>query len=126
MSQYHFNPETHEAVMAEEVPSYGRLQNEVAAATRGWRAVRILDLGPFDWVVSALAVHRRLRQAEHRGGSTGGVARRPFLRPPSCGLSGIWPSWSAIRKTLARGERSICPFPLLFPWCSASSSESQS
>jgi tRNA (cmo5U34)-methyltransferase len=45
MSQFHFDPETYEALMAEEVPGYERLQEQVAAATRGRPATRILDLG---------------------------------------------------------------------------------
>jgi len=45
MSQYHFRPETYEALMAEEVPSYGRLQEEVAAAAVREGVTRILDLG---------------------------------------------------------------------------------
>ena len=45
MSQYHFNPDTYEALMAEEVPCYGRLQDEVAAAASRGRVAQILDLG---------------------------------------------------------------------------------
>jgi tRNA (cmo5U34)-methyltransferase len=45
MSQYHFNPDTYEAMVAREVPSYDRLQDEVAAATVGKDVARILDLG---------------------------------------------------------------------------------
>jgi len=45
MSQYHFNPETYEAMVASEVPGYHRLQERVAAATAGRGAARILDLG---------------------------------------------------------------------------------
>ena len=45
MSQYHFNPETYEAMMAKEVPAYHRLQEQVAAAAIGQGVARILDLG---------------------------------------------------------------------------------
>jgi tRNA (cmo5U34)-methyltransferase len=46
MSRYHFQPETYEALMVEEVPSYDRLQREVAAAAAIRKDVkRILDLG---------------------------------------------------------------------------------
>lgn len=45
MSQYHFNPETCEAMMAQEVPSYGRLQEQVAAAANRGSVARVLDVG---------------------------------------------------------------------------------
>ena len=45
MAQFHFDPDTYLEVMAEEVPSYGRLQAEVARATRGVGVQRILELG---------------------------------------------------------------------------------
>lgn len=63
MSQYHFNPETYETLMAEEVPSYGRLQEEVAAATQGRRVTRILDLGTGTGITArrVLDVHPRAR-----------------------------------------------------------------
>ncbi|MGH8142822.1 MAG: methyltransferase domain-containing protein [Steroidobacteraceae bacterium] len=41
----YFNPKTYEALMAEEVPSYGRLQEQVAAATIRREVARIIDLG---------------------------------------------------------------------------------
>jgi tRNA (cmo5U34)-methyltransferase len=45
MSQFHFDPDTYLDLMIEEVPAYERLQAEVAAATRGIGAPRILELG---------------------------------------------------------------------------------
>lgn len=45
MSQYHFRPETYEAMMAEEVPSYDRLQDQVAAGADHEGVTSILDLG---------------------------------------------------------------------------------
>lgn len=45
MGQFHFDPDTYLELMAEEVPAYERLQAEVAAATGGTSARRILDLG---------------------------------------------------------------------------------
>lgn len=67
MSQYHFDPDTYEELMAEEVPAYPRLQREVAAATRGVSASRILDLGTGTGV-TALGV-----LAEHPGAEIVGV-----------------------------------------------------
>lgn len=59
MSQYHFNPETYEAAVTKEVPAYHRLQDQVAAATIGRRAARILDLGTGTGVTarSVLNIH---------------------------------------------------------------------
>lgn len=45
MSQYHFDPETYEAMIVGEVPSYSRLQEKVAAAADRQGVERILDLG---------------------------------------------------------------------------------
>jgi tRNA (cmo5U34)-methyltransferase len=61
MSQYHFNPETYEALMAQEVPSYGRLQDEVAVAAKRRGVSRILDLGTGTGVTArrVLAIHPR-------------------------------------------------------------------
>jgi len=61
MSQYHFNPETYEAMMAKEVPAYHRLQEQVAAAAIGRGAARILDLGTGTGVTArkVLSIHPR-------------------------------------------------------------------
>ena len=63
MSQYHFHPDTYEALMAEEVPSYGRLQDEVAVASGQGRVARILDLGTGTGVTACrvLEVHPHAR-----------------------------------------------------------------
>jgi tRNA (cmo5U34)-methyltransferase len=45
MGQWHWDPSTYLELMAEEVPDYERLQDEVAAATRGIEARAILELG---------------------------------------------------------------------------------
>ncbi len=45
MSEYHFDPDTYEAMIAEEVPWYSGLQEEVAAAADRRSVQRILDLG---------------------------------------------------------------------------------
>jgi SAM-dependent methyltransferase len=43
--QYHFHPDTYEAMVTEEVPSYHRLQAAVAEAASARPAVSVLDLG---------------------------------------------------------------------------------
>ena len=45
MSQFHFDPATYLKLMSSEVPSYARLQEEVARATEGVDAGSVLDLG---------------------------------------------------------------------------------
>jgi tRNA (cmo5U34)-methyltransferase len=45
MGQFHFDPDTYLELMASEVPAYERFQSEVAAATDGLEARRILELG---------------------------------------------------------------------------------
>ena len=45
MSQFHFDPSTYMDLMLSEVPSYPRLQHEVARATEGFTAASVLDLG---------------------------------------------------------------------------------
>lgn len=59
MSQYHFDPETYEALMAREVPAYDRLHDQLAAAARRPGVTRILDLGTGTGVTArrVLAVH---------------------------------------------------------------------
>jgi tRNA (cmo5U34)-methyltransferase len=63
MSQYHFHPDTYKALMAEEVPSYPRLQDEVAAAASREGVARILDLGTGTGVTACrvLDVHPHAR-----------------------------------------------------------------
>jgi tRNA (cmo5U34)-methyltransferase len=59
MAQFHFDPKSYAALMAEEVPAYGRLQDEVAAASRAGRTARVLDLGTGTGVTAlrVLAAH---------------------------------------------------------------------
>jgi tRNA (cmo5U34)-methyltransferase len=45
MAQFHFDPSSYLALMAEEVPAYARLQDEVVAATAGLAVARALELG---------------------------------------------------------------------------------
>ncbi len=61
MSQYHFDPATYEALMADEVPLYPRPQQELAAAAARGGVQRILDLGTGTGVTARriLDVHPR-------------------------------------------------------------------
>jgi tRNA (cmo5U34)-methyltransferase len=45
MAQFHFDPSSYLALMAEEVPAYARLQDEVAAASGGAEVTSALELG---------------------------------------------------------------------------------
>ena len=45
MAQFHWDPESYLELMREEVPQYERLQDEMAAATAGAEARRVLELG---------------------------------------------------------------------------------
>jgi tRNA (cmo5U34)-methyltransferase len=66
MAQFHWEPDSYAALMREEVPDYGRLQDEVAAATAP-DVSRILELGT----------------------GTGETTRRVLARHPRAGLVGI-------------------------------------
>jgi len=59
MEQFHFDPRTYLAMVLAEVPRYEQLQDQVAAATAGRHARRILDLGAGTGETSrrVLAVH---------------------------------------------------------------------
>jgi tRNA (cmo5U34)-methyltransferase len=59
MTQFHFDPSTYQAMMAEEVPGYGRLQQEVAAAADVGGVATVLDLGTGTGVTAqhVLAAH---------------------------------------------------------------------
>jgi tRNA (cmo5U34)-methyltransferase len=45
MAQFHWDPDSYLELMRDEVPQYERLQDEVAAATSGVDARRVLELG---------------------------------------------------------------------------------
>lgn len=45
MSQYHFTPETYGQLIADDLPAYARLQDEIATHTRGGEVREFLDLG---------------------------------------------------------------------------------
>lgn len=57
--QWHFDPDTYLAMVRDEIPTYGELQERLAAATTGVDASRILDLGTGTGVTAArvLDVH---------------------------------------------------------------------
>lgn len=59
VGQYHFDPGSYAAMMAAEVPGYEQLQRELANATRGVAARRVLDLGTGTGATGSavLAVH---------------------------------------------------------------------
>ena len=67
MGQFHWDPESYLTLLAQEVPDYGVLQDETAAATRGVDARTILELGT----------------------GTGETARRVLAKQPGARLLGI-------------------------------------
>jgi len=67
MAQFHWDPESYLELMREEVPQYERLQDEVAAATAGAEARRVLELGT----------------------GTGETARRVLAAHPAAELLGV-------------------------------------
>jgi tRNA (cmo5U34)-methyltransferase len=81
MGQFHFDPDTYLDLMIAEVPAYERLQGEVAAATRGIGALRILELGT----------------------GTGVTARRVLELHPGARLTGI----DASETMLARAREAL-------------------
>lgn len=82
MGQFHFDPDSYLELMAQEVPDYERLQDEVAAASADLDPVRrVLDLGT----------------------GTGETARRVLDRHPQAELVGI----DSSPAMLARARRSL-------------------
>jgi tRNA (cmo5U34)-methyltransferase len=63
MSQYRFDPDAYDALMAQEVPSYHRLQAAIAAAAERDGVTRILDLGTGTGVTAGrvLEIHPHAR-----------------------------------------------------------------
>jgi tRNA (cmo5U34)-methyltransferase len=66
MGQFHWDPESYTAIVRAEVPDYDRLQAEVARATEGVTARRVLELGTGTGV-TARAVLERHPQAHLTG-----------------------------------------------------------
>jgi tRNA (cmo5U34)-methyltransferase len=58
MSQFHWDPDTYTAIVRAEVPDYDRLQDEVARATEGVSARRVLELGTGTGVTSRRVLER--------------------------------------------------------------------
>jgi tRNA (cmo5U34)-methyltransferase len=67
MGQFHWDPESYTAIVRAEVPDYDRVQDEVARATEGVTARRVLELGT----------------------GTGVTARRVLERHPQAQLTGV-------------------------------------
>jgi tRNA (cmo5U34)-methyltransferase len=66
MGQFHWDPDTYVAIVRAEVPDYERVQDEVARATEGVTARRVLELGTGTGV-TAKRVLERHRQAHLTG-----------------------------------------------------------
>jgi tRNA (cmo5U34)-methyltransferase len=73
MGQFHWDPESYLTLMAQEVPDYGTLQDEVAAATRGVGAHTILELG------TGTGETTRRVLAEHPGARLHGIDSSPEM-----------------------------------------------
>ena len=58
MGQFHWDPETYVKIVRDEVPDYERLQDEVARATEGVAALRVLELGTGTGVTSRRVLER--------------------------------------------------------------------
>ena len=58
MGQFHWDPDTYVAIVRAEVPEYERLQEEVARATEGVAARRVLELGTGTGVTSRRVLER--------------------------------------------------------------------
>jgi tRNA (cmo5U34)-methyltransferase len=67
MGQFHWDPDTYVAIVRAEVPDYERVQDEVARATEGVTARRVLELGT----------------------GTGVTAKRVLERHPQAHLTGV-------------------------------------
>jgi tRNA (cmo5U34)-methyltransferase len=67
MGQFHWDPDTYVKIVRDEVPDYDRVQDELARATEGVQARRVLELGT----------------------GTGVTSRRVLERHPSAELTGV-------------------------------------
>jgi tRNA (cmo5U34)-methyltransferase len=84
VSQFHFDPATYMELMRDEVPDYARLQDEVARATDGVEAGRILDLGTGTGETLAAVL------ARHPGAAATGIDESPgMLEAAATRLAGL-------------------------------------
>jgi tRNA (cmo5U34)-methyltransferase len=58
MGQFHWDPDTYVKIVRDEVPDYDRVQDEVARATEGVQARRVLELGTGTGVTSRRVLER--------------------------------------------------------------------
>jgi tRNA (cmo5U34)-methyltransferase len=58
MGQFHWDPDTYVKIVRDEVPDYERVQDEVARATEGVQARRVLELGTGTGVTSRRVLER--------------------------------------------------------------------
>ena len=58
MGQFHWDPDTYVKIVRDEVPDYDRVQDEVARATDGVEARRVLELGTGSGVTSRRVLER--------------------------------------------------------------------
>ena len=58
MGQFHWDPDTYVKIVRDEVPDYDRVQDELARATEGLQARRVLELGTGTGVTSRRVLER--------------------------------------------------------------------
>jgi tRNA (cmo5U34)-methyltransferase len=58
MGQFHWDPDTYVKIVRDEVPDYDRVQDELARATEGVEARRVLELGTGTGVTSRRVLER--------------------------------------------------------------------
>ena len=58
MGQFHWDPDTYVKIVRDEVPDYDRVQDELARATEGVQARRVLELGTGTGVTSRRVLER--------------------------------------------------------------------
>jgi tRNA (cmo5U34)-methyltransferase len=61
MGQFHWDPDTYVKIVRDEVPDYDRVQDELARATEGVEARRVLELGTGTGVTSRRVLERHPR-----------------------------------------------------------------
>ena len=85
MGQFHWDPDTYVEIVRAEVPDYDRVQDEVARATEGVDARRVLELGTGTGVTSRRVLERHPQRAADRRRLQRAHARRGRpARAPTC------------------------------------------